>query len=738
MTTNSWRLCLVAICGALASAVAAAPADAHSSFLESTPRPGAQLPTPPSRVSMVYTEPLNPRLTSVRLRDVGTGEVVPATVRVAQERRLVLIPRERLEQGAYQLEWRSVSTIDGHIREGSVGFGVGTAAEGAAVAMGGTPLDGAGPARVGARGVFYAALFFSAGGVLNAAIRRRRGSPGSWLTPVDPTREGVAPAVMASAAAGAWRRTTIAAWVAWAAGTGTVALESAAATGGLDPRAWADFLTTGAAGFARLGLVAALLAGALLTSRWPRAGAVATAAAFLALSFGGHAGGAEPRWLAVVTNFVHLGAAAIWAGGIAQIAWAWLPALRSEGRKLRLAIVKGVLPRFGQVALPAFLLVATTGSVNALLQLGHLSQLWSSAYGRVLTLKILLVAAIAAISYVHAFRLRPRVLRDEAEGRGPDSLERTHRRLLGSEALVAVVVLVASAALVAFPVPPREVLEAKASLGIVKACDPCPFAAPERDELAVGAPLGRLTAGAWLRREGEEVVGTLRVIDGKRKPAAVPTAIKGARTTESCGRGCWRFRLPGSMRALDISAEIDKRRVSARLPARWERLRGPTARRLLSRSQVAMRRLRTYRMEEVVRSAQGTGQGGRGVYEFQAPDRMRFIGASNQMVNIGRQGWVRVDAFPTWNELAPGDVPFRVRDGFRWTVFASTARLIRLTSSSAEIALFDYGYPVWYRLKIDRGTGYVREVALVSPENRIQHRFSRYDVPLEITAPEHG
>ena len=736
MSSAFWRLCLIAVCGGLLPAMGASPASAHSSFLESTPQPGERLATPPSRIVMVYTEPLNARLTSVRLRDVGSDEVVPATVRIAQERRLVLVPRERLAQGAYQLEWRSVSTIDAHIREGSVGFGVGTAALGASVAVGGTPLDGAGPARVAVRWAFYAALFFFAGGVLNGLVRTRRGSAGSWLTPVDPTSHGIAPAVAVTAAAAAWRRTTIAAWIAFAAATAMVALETADATGGIHPRAWADFLTTGAAGVARVGLVAALFAGALLTSRWPRAGAAAAAAAFVALSLGGHASGADPRWLAIVTNLVHLVAAAVWAGGIAQLAWAWLPALRRGGRQLRRAVVKGVLPRFGQVALPAFLLVAATGSVNALLQLGHVSQLWSSAYGRVLALKILLVVAIACISYVHAFRVRPRVLVGESDAGGPAPAERTHRRLLASEALVTVIVLVASAALVAFPVPPREVLEAEASLGTVQACDPCPFAAPEPDELAVGAPLGPLTAGAWLRREGGELVGTLRVIDGRRKPAAVPTTFAQARTTESCGRGCWRFRLPGSVETVDISAEINERRVNAKLPAQWERSRTQTARRLLAESQAAMRRLRTYKMEEVVSSAQGTGAAARGLYEFQAPNRMRFTGASNEMVNIGKRGWIRLDAFPVWDEVTPADAPFRVRDGFRWTVFASTAQLIRLTPRTAELALFDYGYPVWYRLKIDRDSGLVREEALVSPENRIRHRFSGFNTPIEIAAPD--
>jgi len=167
--------CVLAV-GALAAFGAAAPeARAHASLLETTPAPGAQLAEPPSRIALVYTEPLNGRLTSLRLVEVG-GSRVPATTSVTAPRRLELRPNQRLRQGAYRLEWRSVSTIDGHIREGSVGFGVGTAALGGTLALQGSPLDGLGPVRAAIRWLFYAALFFFAGGLFNALLLGRGAS----------------------------------------------------------------------------------------------------------------------------------------------------------------------------------------------------------------------------------------------------------------------------------------------------------------------------------------------------------------------------------------------------------------------------------------------------------------------------------------------------------------------------------------------------------------------------------
>jgi hypothetical protein len=363
------------------------------------------------------------------------------------------------------------------------------------------------------------------------------------------------------------------------------------------------------------------------------------------------------------------------------------------------------------------------------------SEVWTSSYGRVLLVKITLVGAIALISYVHAFRLRPRLLSPRPDAPPAERLEQAHRRLLGSEPPIGVAVLAAAAILVAFPVPPREARAARTSLGIVKPCDPCPFAAPQAGELAVGAAIGELTAGAWLRRQGPELVGTLRIIDGKRRPVAARGSIADATSTARCGPGCWRLRMPASARTLDVSVDTDRGTISAQLPARWEISRDREARRLVSRAQRLMRKLRTLEMIERVSSAHSGGREARTDFRFQAPDRAAFKGGTSRQIVIGRDSWLRPDELPEWQRLATADEPFRVRDGFRWTVFASTVRLLRMDRRTAELAFFDYGYPIWYRLTIDRRTGLAREARLVTPENRIRDRYTAFDQPIEIRRP---
>ncbi len=484
------------------SGIVAPEVRAHASLLETTPAPGAQLADPPATIALVYTEPLNERLTGIRLVEVGGGRV-PATARVTTARRLELRPRSRLRQGAYRLEWRSVSTIDGHIREGSVGFGVGTAAVGGAVELQQGPLAGLGPVRAAVRWLFYAALFVFAGGLFNALLLAPGRPVGAWLIPHDP-RDGLGAAGLDTRvlADRATRRTVRAGWIAAAGAVAVVAVETLDAAGA----GWSsarDFLLSGNAGASRLILVAALVGAAATAGRHPPAAGVLAGVALVAISQGGHAAGVELAAVAVVTDWVHLLAAAVWIGGIAQVTWTWLPSLRAGGREVRRTILQGVLARFGRVALPAFLAVALTGLVNALLQLGALEELWRSGYGRLLAAKIVLVAIVAGLSYLHAFRLRPHLL-TERPGVEPDAgVERAHRRLLASEAPAGMAILAVAALLVGFPVPPRELREAEARAA-VRACDPCPFARPQPGEFGGRArrpPHGGGVAEPAIRRD---------------------------------------------------------------------------------------------------------------------------------------------------------------------------------------------------------------------------------------------
>src|SRR5581483_4534223 len=122
----------------------------------------------------------------------------------------------------------------------------------------------------------------------------------------------------------------------------------------------------------------------------------------------------------------------------------------------RRRVMTDVLQRFGRVALPAAASVVGAGLLNALVELGRVSALWNTGYGRVLMIKMALVGLLLVASYVHAFVLRPRLIQPSG---GYVAAEGRHWRLLFGQPPVAVVVLVAATLLALFALPGGGLLE---------------------------------------------------------------------------------------------------------------------------------------------------------------------------------------------------------------------------------------------------------------------------------------
>jgi copper transport protein len=184
-------------------------------------------------------------------------------------------------------------------------------------------------------------------------------------------------------------------------------------------------------------LVAALLYLAWLTDRvalllWPAfLGGLGLASG---LSLSGHAadGGS---WAAPLADWVHLSAATLWVGGLVQllvVVWPTAPALR-----------RGAFLRFSRLATVLVALLLAAGIYLSVLRLPHLADLWQSGYGRILLVKLGLVALALAWGAVHHVLVRPRLERS-----GSDRLvARLPRSLLG-ESLVATSILLVAALLV--------------------------------------------------------------------------------------------------------------------------------------------------------------------------------------------------------------------------------------------------------------------------------------------------
>ena len=104
---------------------------------------------------------------------------------------------------------------------------------------------------------------------------------------------------------------------------------------------------------------------------------------------------------------MHLLAAGLWAGGIAALA-----VLRPPGG-WRSTDARVLLARFTPVALGAFGVTVVAGGLEAIAQLGSIQALFGTAYGRVLLVKMALVALMLPLSAM-AWRLKRPHVRVEA------------------------------------------------------------------------------------------------------------------------------------------------------------------------------------------------------------------------------------------------------------------------------------------------------------------------------------
>ena len=189
----------------------------------------------------------------------------------------------------------------------------------------------------------------------------------------------------------------------------------------------ATFLFGDAAGWVRIVRVAAeglALALCLLGRRMVAPAAIFAAAS---LAFAGHAAAQGQPAGPIFADALHVLSAGVWAGGIMALATVRPPGgwNGEEG--------KALLSRFGRVALIAFAITAMTGVLAATSVLGSPSDLWTTPYGLVLSLKSAGVVVMVVLSTL-AWR----------RGLG----------LVRFEAGVAILVLAATAVLAATPIPP--------------------------------------------------------------------------------------------------------------------------------------------------------------------------------------------------------------------------------------------------------------------------------------------
>ncbi|WP_399886478.1 copper resistance CopC/CopD family protein [Streptomyces sp. BBFR51] len=362
----------------------AGPASAHAALSSTDPEDGTVLQRAPRHVTLTFSESVGLRDDSFRVLDPGghrvhTGEAGRAAGRSDTAR--VALPGE-LDEGTYTVAWRVVSA-DSHPVSGAFTFSVGKPSQTTA------PLD-TGPTEDPLTATLHKIARYLS--YLAAALLIGVAAFVALCRPPDP-----APL----------RRPLVAGW--WTLLGATLALlvlraPYEAGTGpsaALDAAALGDTLTTrpGVLLLVRLALLAPAALFLVRAARVDRQGerppllaaAGAVLAVGLALTWAAaeHASAGIQVPVAMTSSVLHLLATAVWLGGLVAL----LTTLRSAPDTATVA-------RFSRTALASVTVLVVTGLYQSWRGLGSWQALTGSAYGRLLLVKVVLVAVLLAAAAV--------------------------------------------------------------------------------------------------------------------------------------------------------------------------------------------------------------------------------------------------------------------------------------------------------------------------------------------------
>lgn len=431
--TRSRRVRAAALLALVVATVVVAlssPASAHANLISTDPGEGAVLQAAPEQIRFTFDEAVRAVPDGLQVFD-AQGALVEATstVRGAE---LTVALSEPLGEGTTVIVWRVVSD-DAHPLSGALSFSVGAPTSDFTP----PPVDASGTPPVPwiltlARWVGYSSLLLTAGLVVFVALF----VPGHQQA--EAARRRLVSALRVPALV------TLVAWLV------TVPLTALYLVGG-DPGSllrrstWAALpLTEYAVPLAVVGWVTlgvALLGRGDLSPRRRIVTALATAIGAAAPALTGHTRAAGPELLVVGTDMLHLLAGSVWLGGLVGLALA-LPGLAG-----RAPLAAEVLSRFSAVAAGLLVALVATGIVLAWRILGSWSGLVDTTYGRLLLVKIGIVAVAVAIAAWNRWSLLPR-LRQPTKAADRQTRARPVVRACAIEGGVLVAVLLVTGLLV--------------------------------------------------------------------------------------------------------------------------------------------------------------------------------------------------------------------------------------------------------------------------------------------------
>lgn len=495
----------------------ARPLWAHAVLVRSEPASNARLAEPPTEIRLWFTEPLEPKYSGFELRD-SQGAVVPTAasqVDPTDPHQLFMQP-DGLADGLYTVVWWNVSAADGHAIEGSFPFTIRADASAAtqdAVTEQPIPLAG-----TLVRWLNLVSLTLAVGSL---GFVRFVWRPGMTLDLPE-----------------AEQRLRRVVWLGWSlVGISTLALlwlqtaviTRAAPLDALNIQAMRDVLLNtrfGTLWLARLALW--LLMGGLLwlarrQARFDGAALGCGAALLLLTSLYSHAAAVTDAVPAMLSDWLHLLMTALWVGGLAQF-FAVIQPLR-RARTTTAPLLGRLVGIFSNYARIAVIALTVTGFYALWLHIGSAEGLLTTRYGRLLVVKLLLVALLLAVALVNLVWTHRRLLA------GHEVWTARLRGLVGVELVLTLAVLVVVGAMTSIN-PARDVVALRAAAAAVPlAPAPQPISAMQlADDLHVQLTI----SPGWVGENNFEVM--LTTIDGEAVANASLIRLRFEHQTERLGQ----------------------------------------------------------------------------------------------------------------------------------------------------------------------------------------------------------
>ena len=617
---------------------------------------------------------------------VGNADKRPVTAgKPNASGRFVTIPLRKLHDGDYTVRWRVLSD-DGHTVEGVFAFavGVGRAPPTAALSAGGTNLT----RNVISRWFFFTGLLVAVGVALFVPLAWR---PALRTAGADPDERVLWPLAFA--------------------GFFLAFLGASTLIPHHDPATTRFGLAYEVGGI--IAVVGATLSAVAFVDRRLGRGVFVCALALLPIpSVAGHAldPGQWPRPLNVAADILHVGAAAVWIGGLLALAIGLPRAARKLSPEQRARFSAALVPRLSAIALVSVAVIAATGLIRALSELTAVSQLWTTGYGRALVVKTGLLALLVSLGWINRSRLVPR-LRLAAL-----------RRNVAVE-LVLLAGLVIAVAFLTDLAPGRQLARAVASPEA-----PQPIADPPPGATVLAGESGGRAVGLAITPGGRLQATVLGPDDNGVDGLSVGFRT-GGRTVGSsrCGPGCYR-----------ADERIDGRRVTVVLdsgPVAFD-LPGPTrpASNLVAEARRAFAGLRSLVIHE--RLASSRRDKITTTFRIVAPDRLTYVtSAGSRAVVIGGQRW---DAQGKGAFLRSAQTPLEL-PGAEWGPRWLNARAVGWANVGGRrarvVSFFDPQLPGWFELAVDLATHRPLTLKMTAAAHFMQHRYTNFNQRLKIVPP---